>query len=76
LAIATKGKYHLRRTDDGIEPMCDDHGNPSDAHLTCDVCRQQDEPPDMAACRTHDAHVCSLCLSTDKVADLRPTRPY
>ena len=23
----------------------------------------------MTACATHDAHVCSLCLSTDKVAD-------
>jgi hypothetical protein len=21
------------------------------------------------ACETHDAHICSLCLSTDKVAD-------
>jgi hypothetical protein len=23
----------------------------------------------MVACHTHDAHVCSLCLSTDKVGD-------
>jgi hypothetical protein len=23
----------------------------------------------MVACQTHDAPVCSLCLSTDKVAD-------
>ena len=23
----------------------------------------------MAACETHDAYVCSLCLSTDKVGD-------
>ena len=23
----------------------------------------------MAACATHDAHVCSLCLSTDRVGD-------
>ena len=29
-AIATKGKYYLRRTDDGIDlPMYDEHGNPS-----------------------------------------------
>jgi hypothetical protein len=33
------------------------------------VCRQEYERPDMAACQTHDAHVCSLCLSTDRVAD-------
>jgi hypothetical protein len=70
LAIATKGKYYLRRTDDGIDlPMYDEHGNPSGEHLTCHVCRQQYERPDMMACATHDAHVCSLCLSTDKVSD-------
>src|SRR3954463_644845 len=69
-AIATKGRYYLRRTDDGIAlPMYDEHGNPSGEQLPCHVCRQQYERPDMAACETHDAHVCSLCLSTDKVAD-------
>jgi hypothetical protein len=36
--------------------------------LTCHVCRQQYERPDMAAGQTHDAYGCSLCLSTDKVA--------
>ena len=69
-AIATKGRYYLRRTDDGIDlPMYDEHGNPSGVTLTCHVCRQDYERPDMAACATHDAYVCSLCLSTDKVAD-------
>ena len=30
LAVATKGRYYLRRTDDGIDlPMYDEHGNPS-----------------------------------------------
>jgi purine-cytosine permease-like protein len=70
IAIATRGRYYLRRTDDGIAlPMYDEHGNPSGEQLTCHVCREQYERPDMAACQTHDAHVCSLCLSTDKVAD-------
>jgi purine-cytosine permease-like protein len=70
IAVATRGRYYLRRTDDGIAlPMYDEHGNPSGEQLTCHVCRQQYERPDMAACATHDAHVCSLCLSTDKVAD-------
>lgn len=70
IAIATKGRYYLRRTDDGIElPMYDEHGNPSGDVLTCHVCRQDYERPDMAACATHEAYVCSLCLSTDKVAD-------
>jgi purine-cytosine permease-like protein len=70
IAIGTRGRYYLRRTDDGIDqPMYDEHGNPSGEQLTCHVCRQQYERPDMAACQTHNAHVCSLCLSTDKVAD-------
>jgi len=70
LAVVTRGKYYLRRTDDGLDlPMYDEHGNPSGAVLTCHVCRQDYERPDMAACQTHDAAVCSLCLSTDKVAD-------
>ncbi|TDD52644.1 hypothetical protein E1263_28965 [Kribbella antibiotica] len=70
LAVVTRGKYYLRRTDDGLDlPMYDEHGNPSGAVLTCHVCRQDYERPDMTACETHDAAVCSLCLSTDKVAD-------
>ena len=70
LAIATKGKYYLRRTDDGIDlPMYDEFGNPSGEHLKCHVCHHDYERPDMMKCATHDAHVCSLCLSTDKVAD-------
>ncbi|WP_306209899.1 purine-cytosine permease family protein [Actinoplanes sp. RD1] len=70
IALATRGRYYLRRADDGIPlPMYDEFGNPSGEQLTCHVCRQQYERPDMAACRTHDAYVCSLCLSTDKIAD-------
>jgi len=70
LAMATKGKYYLRRSDDGIDlPMYDSFGNPSDTMLGCHVCGQEYERPDMAACQTHDAMVCSLCLSTDKVRD-------
>ena len=70
IAVATRGRYYLRRTDDGIElPMFDEDGNPSGDTLRCHVCRDEYERPDMAACGTHDASVCSLCLSTDKVGD-------
>jgi purine-cytosine permease-like protein len=69
-AIATKGRYYLRRTDDGIDlPMYDELGNPSGEYLKCHVCHHDFERPDMMKCETHDAFVCSLCLSTDKVAD-------
>jgi purine-cytosine permease-like protein len=70
MAVVTKGRYYLRRTDDGIaEPLLDEDGNPSASTYECHVCRQRFERPDVAACRTHDAVVCSLCLSTDKVGD-------
>ncbi|OMC38165.1 hypothetical protein A5740_03575 [Mycobacterium sp. GA-1841] len=70
IAVATKGRYYLRRTDDGIDlPMFDEFGNPSGAHLKCHVCHHDYERPDMLKCETHDAFVCSLCVSTDKVAD-------
>jgi purine-cytosine permease-like protein len=70
LAVATRGRYYLRRTGDGIDlPMYDEFGNPSGEVLHCHVCRQDIERPDMAKCETHDAVVCSLCLSQDKVGD-------
>ncbi|MET9833977.1 allantoin permease [Streptomyces sp. NPDC006385] len=70
MAIVTRGRYYLRRTDDGIaEPLLDAEGNPSGTTYECHVCHQAYERPDLAACQTHDAVVCSLCLSTDKVGD-------
>jgi purine-cytosine permease-like protein len=70
LALATRGRYYLRRTDDGIDlPMYDEYGNPSGKHLHCHVCQHDYERPDMAACQAHDAYVCSLCLSTDKTGE-------
>ncbi|MFD7913663.1 purine-cytosine permease family protein [Streptomyces sp. NPDC059752] len=70
MAVVTKGRYYLRRTDDGIsEPLLDADGNPSGAVLDCHVCHQSYERPDLTACATHEAVVCSLCLSTDEVGD-------
>ncbi|TCK24403.1 purine-cytosine permease family protein [Pseudonocardia endophytica] len=70
LAVATRGRYYLRRTDDGIDvPMDDELGNPSGEVLHCHVCGQDLERPDMTACVAHDAHVCSLCLSTDRTGE-------
>ncbi len=77
LAVATKGRYYLRRSDDGIDlPVRDELGNPSAEELTCHVCHQGFERPDVAACATHDAVVCSLCLSTDRTGEhLLPADP-
>jgi purine-cytosine permease-like protein len=70
LAVATKGRWYLRRSDDGIDSlMYDELGNPSGETMTCHVCHQDYERPDMASCQTHGAAVCSLCLSTDRARD-------
>jgi purine-cytosine permease-like protein len=70
LAVATKGRWYLRRRHDGIDlPMYDAHGNPSGEELTCHVCDQAYERPDMVACDAHGGHVCSLDLSTDKTGE-------
>ena len=69
-AVATKGKYYLRRTDDGIDlPMHDELGNPSGEHLRCHVCHHEYERPDMVKSAAHEGFICSLCLSTDKSGD-------
>ncbi|MFE1046711.1 purine-cytosine permease family protein [Streptomyces olivaceus] len=77
MAIVTRGRYYLRRPDDGIgEALLGPDGNPSALTLDCHVCHEPYERPDLAACRTHNAVVCSLCLSTDKVGDhVLPARP-
>jgi purine-cytosine permease-like protein len=70
IAIATKGKYYLRRTDDGIAlPMYDIYGNPSGEHLKCHVCHHDYERPDMIKAAVHAGYICSLCLSTDKTGE-------
>ncbi|MBJ8344748.1 cytosine permease [Antrihabitans sp. YC2-6] len=82
LAIATKGKYYLRRTDDGIDlPMFDEHGNPSGETLHCHVSGMAFERPDMIASnRTgpdgEKLYISSLSLSTDKTGDhVLPAQP-
>jgi purine-cytosine permease-like protein len=66
IAVITKGRYYLRRTDDGIdEPMLDEDGNPSGTLYTCQVCEQSYERPDVLA-SARGGVICSLCLSTDR----------
>ncbi|WP_411375656.1 purine-cytosine permease family protein [Arthrobacter sp. MPF02] len=76
LAMLTRGRYYLRRTDDGIDlPMFDADGNPSDAKLLCHVTGLEFERPDMmrSARNAPDGgpqYVSSLALSTDKTGEL------
>lgn len=76
LAVLTRGRFYLRRTDDGIDlPMFDADGNPSDAKLLCHVTGLEFERPDMVR-SAQDApdggiqYVSSLALSTDKTGEL------
>ncbi|MGV8871365.1 MAG: purine-cytosine permease family protein [Rhodococcus sp. (in: high G+C Gram-positive bacteria)] len=75
LAVATKGKYYLRRTDDGIDiPMFDEHGNPTDVTLLCHVSGMEFERPDMIASNVpgpngEKQYISSLSLSTDKTGE-------
>ena len=47
LALATRGRCYLRRTDDGIaSPMFDQYGNPSGEVMQCHVCREGIETVD------------------------------
>lgn len=76
LAVLTKGKFYLRRTDDGIElPMFDADGNPSDEKLLCHVTGLEFERPDMIRSAQdgpdgEPQYVSSLALSTDKAGGL------
>ncbi|WP_284985993.1 hypothetical protein [Arthrobacter sp. fls2-241-R2A-172] len=76
LALATKGRYYLRRTDDGIDlPMFDADGNPSDAKLLCHVTGIEFERPDMLRSGKdgpagEPRFISSLALSTDKSGEL------
>ncbi|MGK3954686.1 purine-cytosine permease family protein [Arthrobacter sp. R4] len=76
LALATQGKYYLRRTDDGIDlPMFDADGNPSEDKLPCHVTGLEFERPDMIRSAQdgpdgEPQYVSSLALSTDKTGKL------
>ena len=76
IAIVTKGKYYLRRDDDGIPmPMFDADGNPSGEKLTCHVTGLEFERPDMLRSGQdgpdgEPRFISSLALSTDKSGEL------
>lgn len=67
LAVVTRGRYYLRRTDDGIvAPRFDADGNPAGGDFECHVCQQIFERPDVLNCPVHNEAICSLCVTTDR----------
>ncbi|KJL43318.1 purine-cytosine permease-like protein [Microbacterium terrae] len=71
MALATRGRYYLRRTSDGIpSPLLDADGNPSGERLRCHVTGYTFERPDMLASaetgpRGEVQFVSSLALTLD-----------
>jgi hypothetical protein len=71
MALATRGRYYLRRRSDGIDsPLFDDDGNPSGERLRCHVTGYTFERPDMLASAERGPHgevqyVSSLALALD-----------
>ncbi len=64
LAIATKGKYYIARPDALMELPAAPDGEP--VTMTCSVCAQDWELPDMAQCPYHGGTICSLCCTLEK----------
>ena len=88
MAIATRGRFYLRRQTDGIaSPILDSDGNPSGERLRCHVTGYTFERPDMLASAERGPHgetqyVSSLALTLDdsdqyvlppEPAQVRPT---
>ena len=75
MAIATQGRFYLRRTDDGIDlPMYDEDGNPSSETLRCCVTGMDFERPDMIASAKpgpngEKQYLSSLALATDRTGE-------
>ncbi|MGT2462804.1 purine-cytosine permease family protein [Sinomonas atrocyanea] len=72
MAVATRGRYYLRRVDDGIDlPMFDHDGNPSGETVRCHVTGLDFERPDMIRSAVpgpdgEPRYISSLALATDR----------
>jgi purine-cytosine permease-like protein len=66
IALATKGKYYLKRPDLQPEARFTPEGTPTTTTLDCAVCGLTYERPDMVDCSYHEARLCSLCCTTEK----------
>jgi purine-cytosine permease-like protein len=82
MAIITRGKYYLRRSNDGIaSPILDSDGNPSGERLRCHVTGYMFERPDMLVSgetgpNGEVQYVSSLALALDETGKyLLPPEP-
>ena len=61
IAWATQGRYYLAR-EDGLPPQTDGQAI---VRLTCTVCENEFERPDMAFCPVYSGAICSLCCTLE-----------
>lgn len=67
LAVLTRGRFYLRRANDGIaQPRFDADGAPAAGDYECHVCQEIFERPDVMNCPVHNEVLCSLCATTDR----------
>jgi purine-cytosine permease-like protein len=62
IAIATRGKYYIARTNTMVEQAA----SKELPVLTCSVCADGYEAPDMTYCPYHKGNICSLCCTLEK----------
>jgi purine-cytosine permease-like protein len=62
IAWATKGKYYIARTD----TLGGDVAAQDTTEITCIVCGEAYETPDMSTCPFHVGAICSLCCTLEK----------
>lgn len=67
MGILTKGKYYIKKYDDGInEPRYTPDGTPVATVYRCSICRENYERPDVLYSEKHQGIICSLCTTLDK----------
>src|SRR5206468_1032920 len=62
IAILTKGKYYIARVDE----LGGDVAAQDTTEITCIVCGEAYETPDMSTCPFHKGAICSLCCPREK----------
>jgi purine-cytosine permease-like protein len=62
IAILTKGKYYIARVDE----LGGDVAAQDTTEITCIVCGEAYETPDMSTCPFHKGAICSLCCTLEK----------
>ena len=67
MGLLTKGKYYIKKHDDGInEPRFDAEGTPVATVYACVACDQDYERPDVMYSHQHSGVICSLCKTMEK----------